>query len=618
LSDPPEAKVTRELADELLQALIRLARADFSVRLPRDYSRDTHDVLAMFVNLIAEELDRLTTARELQRKKLEDGVAELSEAFLGLAAGDFRVRASRTNKGDPIDVLAFLFNNTAAEVGDAFATVERQRTALEAILESMIDGVLLLDGEGRVRRANGAIERLLGSGPLAGLRFDELVIPLDRDFASSLVTAVDLGPIRDREVTFVAADGETISLAVAGSAQRDTTGAVAGVVIVTRDDRQLKLAHAQLQLADRLATMGTVAAGVAHEINNPLAFVISNLDFAVEELEGAASGGLDAARIGELLKALRASQAGAERVRVIVRDLKTFSRVDQSAVANVQVNRLLDAALSMIRNEVRHHATLVKEYGEPPPVEANEARVVQVFLNLIQNAAQAIPPGDVDNQRIRLVTGATPEGDALVEVHDTGSGITPENRRRIFDAFFTTKPVGVGTGLGLPICEKIVTSLGGRIEVESKVGEGAMFRVVLPAASGPSAPRSSRVSGKGGSKARRAVLVVDDEAEVGAAVARILGKEHDVVTVTRGAAALELLEDRTFDVILCDIMMPEMTGMELYERIVATSPDVARRIVFMTGGTFGSGVHEFLSRVPNERIDKPFDRVRLRALVDAP
>jgi PAS domain S-box-containing protein len=625
LSEPYAPDSEREIAEEAVEALVRLARADFSVRLPRTFKKDTADMLAMFVNVIAEELDRLMRDREQQRLELERGVEQLTEAFVSLASGNFGARAPRSGKGDPLDVLGFMLDNTAVEVGEAFSEIERQRAVLEAILDSMVDGVLWLDTEGRVRRANRTAASLLGwphAVDMVGEPFERLVAPRDRRSAAGIAAAVKAGPVRDRDVVFLAKSGEPLTLSVNASPVHAATGGLEGIVVVARDDRQLKQAQAQLQFADRLATMGTLAAGVAHEINNPLAFVTSNIDFVADELERA-GGKLDAEAYEDLMKALRASQSGAERVRLIVRDLRAFSRIEHDVVDHLDLRRLLDAASNMIRNEVRHHASLEKEYGPVPPVDGNEARLVQVFLNLIQNATHAIAPGRASENEVRLITRTGESGEAIVEVRDTGTGIAPENIPQLFDAFFTTKPVGVGTGLGLAICQKIVTSLGGKIEVETEIGKGSTFRVVLP----PSRATDDAVPGSRKrsvppppstrTSARRRVLVVDDEPEVVESFTRLLGAAHDVVTATRGAQALQLLRQSVFDVVFCDLMMPEMSGMDLYRRLVREMPDVAERVVFMTGGTFGSGVEEFLASVDNERIEKPFDRRRILALVEA-
>jgi CheY-like chemotaxis protein len=215
---------------------------------------------------------------------------------------------------------------------------------------------------------------------------------------------------------------------------------------------------------------------------------------------------------------------------------------------------------------------------------------------------------------IRLVTGMDAAGRVVVEVRDTGSGVPVELLGRIFEPFFTTKPVGVGTGLGLSICHNIVSSLGGEITVENQSGQGACFRVALwpaPQESGarPAAPRTA-----GGRRGR--LLVIDDEPSVGAAVGRLLAAEHEVVTVSVAREALACFEQgERFDVILCDLMMPEMPGTELYAAIAALAPDQAERIVFMTGGAFTSRAREFLAHVPNLRVDKPFDSENLRAVI---
>ncbi len=603
------------ITQELIDAFVALARGDFSVRMQRNLSRNQDDILAMFVNLIAEELARLTDERERAHLALEEGVTALSEGFVAFSGGDFSVRVERSGSGDPLDVLAFLFDNTVEEVGDLFGELGRQRELFAAMLESMIDGVLLVDAAGSVRRGNGAIARMLGldASTLAGRTLDQLLMPDHRGLATQLRHLLDSGPIRDRDVAFRTVGGDSLVLGVNASAQRDAAGALLGMVLVARDDRALRAARAQLQMSDRLATMGTLAAGVAHEINNPLAFMVANLEFALEEL---AAPKLDHAGLVEIARALRSTLGGAERVRQIVRDLKAFSRFEEEVVSRVDINKLVDSAAGMVRNELRHHATLVKHYGALPPVAANEGRLLQVFLNLLQNAAQALPLGQVASNQVLVRTQRLGDGSVAVDVEDTGPGIAPEHLPRIFEAFFTTKPAGVGTGLGLSICHKIVTAAGGRIEVDSQPGQGARFRVILPAAPAlavaDEAPTASRPSLR-----RLRVLVIDDEIEVGDAVVRILGREHDLEVVTSGAQALRLLGRQRYDVILCDLLMPQMTGMQLHERIAAAHPELSSRLVFMTGGSIEPAIRQFLERVPNLRLDKPFDVRALRALLSA-
>jgi len=197
-----------------------------------------------------------------------------------------------------------------------------------------------------------------------------------------------------------------------------------------------------------------------------------------------------------------------------------------------------------------------------------------------------------------------------------GSGIPPENVARLFEPFFTTKPVGVGTGLGLAICHKIVTSLGGEIQVESHVGRGTTFQILFPVARAEVAPQVKPAVAQIAPPRRGRVLIVDDEPMVGAAVRRMLASEHDVDAVTAVSEALERIGGgQRFDVILSDLMMPQMTGMDFYEGLLRVAPEQAERLVFMTGGAFTPAARAFLDQVPNARIEKPFDVQNLRLMV---
>jgi len=233
---------------------------------------------------------------------------------------------------------------------------------------------------------------------------------------------------------------------------------------------------------------------------------------------------------------------------------------------------------------------------------------VQVFLNLLLNSAQAIEDGRAEKNEIRLRTHL--DGDRLaIEVQDTGAGIPPEEVGRVFDPFYTTKPVGAGTGLGLSICRTIVTGLGGAIEVESAPGAGSTFRVLLPVhrevSVGRELPRRAIEAVR-----RARILLVDDEPFFVSAMCRVLQEEHEVIGTTSARDALSRLSEdteRAFDLILCDLMMSEMSGIELHGELVRRSPELARRVVFMTGGAFTPRARAFLQAVPNRCIEKPLD-----------
>jgi PAS domain S-box-containing protein len=379
------------------------------------------------------------------------------------------------------------------------------------------------------------------------------------------------------------------------------------------------LAHAQLQrqlmFSDRMMSLGTLAAGMAHEINNPLTYVMANLELTREELRGLVDAP-STARVSGIEEMLDDACLGAERVRKIVLGLKTFSRADEERRATMDVKPALEMAVRMVHGEIRHRAMLVTDYRETPLVEADEGRLGQVFVNLLVNAAQSIPEGAMEASSIRVMASTAADGGAVVEVSDTGIGIPDALQVRIFEPFFTTKEVGVGTGLGLSICHNIVTGLGGRISVTSAVGHGSTFRVWLPASRASQIERTTALAVVSAS-ARATVLVIDDEPGVGAALRRVL-REHDVTVRTSAREALALVAGgQRFDVILSDMMMPQMTGMDLHAELARLSPRDAAGMVFITGGAFTQAATAFLARVPNERIAKPFTAEAVRALVRA-
>ena len=254
-----------------------------------------------------------------------------------------------------------------------------------------------------------------------------------------------------------------------------------------RSLQQLQEAQGQLLLADRLATMGRLAAGVGHEINNPLAYLLGNLRYLQEEL-GRAQGTATEEEWREMVAAATEACAGAERIQFILQDLRQFIRPDDTAVGPVELGPVVRGAAKMAAHEIRSRARLVEDCADAPPVRGNEARLSQVLLNLLINAAHAIEPGRVEQNEIRVVARRSGPGHVTLAVSDTGCGIPPENLPRIFEPFFTTKPVGVGTGLGLPVCQGIINSLEGELTVESQPGRGTTFRIILPIASEAGAP----------------------------------------------------------------------------------------------------------------------------------
>jgi CheY-like chemotaxis protein/two-component sensor histidine kinase len=315
--------------------------------------------------------------------------------------------------------------------------------------------------------------------------------------------------------------------------------------------------------------------------------------------------------LGELEDSLEDVNKNADRMRAVIHNVRKVVRTERTNMTVLQLLDVLDAAAKMTWNTVRHHARLVKEYGTTPRVEANEGQLTQVFTNLLVNAAQAIGDGDAESNEIRLTTRTDSAGRAVVEVRDTGRGIAPEILPRIFDPFFTTKAAGVG--LGLSICRGVVDSLGGEITVQTEVGKGTVFRVTLPAAG----QRSSRPHGESVVSARRArILVVDDDIDMSMSIERALRDQYDVTLASDGRQALARIgAGEQYDVIFCDLMMPNGGGIDVYESLSATRPQQAKRIAFMTGGALSERSEEFLERTGNPLISKPFTLDELRAII---
>ncbi len=484
------------------------------------------------------------------------------------------------------------------------------------IVEATREGIWTFDEAGRTTFVNARMAAMLDL-PLEqvqGMRVVDLLSEDDRAAAEHWLARNEAGASEAREFRIRRPDGSELFVLVSANPVLDEAGRYRGGLAVVSDLTEHKRIQAQLMMSDRMVSVGTLAAGVVHEINNPLTVAVGNLDLVWRTLSTrAAEGGLDPS-LAEVLPELSDAREATQRIRQIVRDLRIFSRAEEKS-GPVDVLAVLDSSSRMAWNEIRHRARLVKDYGRIPLVEASEGRLGQVFLNLIVNAAQAMKEGAADRNVLRLRTWED-QGAAVVEIRDSGCGIPVENLVKLFTPFFTTKPAGIGTGLGLSICARIVSELGGHIDVESQVGVGTAFRIRLPAARTASPPAGAGEPAALPPLTRGRVLVVDDETAVGRITGRALAKDHDVVVLESAEEALgRFRAGERFDAILCDLQMPRMTGMELHEALRALDPEQAAGMIFVTGGAFTPMARQFLDEVPNLRLDKPFDPVALRALI---
>jgi two-component system cell cycle sensor histidine kinase/response regulator CckA len=566
-----------------------------------------------FTLVAPEEIPKLAARRERARqgepmpKVMETRLVHKDGRRIPIEIGTTRVAFEGR------DVI-IAFNRDIRERKAAEEALGRSEQRFRRLIEAAPQAICALR-DGEFIYVNPALVRVFGAGTAA-----EIVgRPVD-DFFLEVVPETLPPHQHDRppqQYRVRRPDGALVTLEVDLIAA-DFEGAPA-VLGFARDVTERNRLQEQLLQADRMATVGLLAAGVAHEINNPLAYVALILDDLGRHLprlrdEPERSD----ERIAGLLDLVAEARSGTERVGVIIRDLRTFSRAaaDPSGIADVA--RVLESAVKIAQNDIRHRARLLVEVEAGlPPVAASEARLGQVFLNLLVNAVQAIPEGAPERHEIRIVADRR-AGRVRVAVSDTGSGIPTEDLARIFDPFFSTKDPGVGTGLGLSVCKSIVAALGGDIQVKSQVGAGTTFEVTLPTAeAAPAEPALVAAAAEPPSERRVRILVVDDEPLLAKALARELAEEHDVTVANGGRRALELILAEDFDLVLCDVMMPDLSGLELFDELRQRRPGIERKLAFMTGGMFTPRAQAFLDRIDNPRVDKPFDMDEVRELIRA-
>lgn len=371
--------------------------------------------------------------------------------------------------------------------------------------------------------------------------------------------------------------------------------------------------------AERMASLGRLAAGVAHEINNPLAYVLGSIELLERGLAEIGALHPEAARTGEIINdaqsALSNAKDGVERIRSIVKDLTTFSRAVPDSRRPVEVEAVLESTLNLAWNELRHRVRVVKDFSGVPELLGDEGRLAQVFLNLILNASQAIPDG---RQGVLRISTASEGGQIKVSVEDDGVGIAPEDLPYVFEPFFTPQ-TGWGrgpqqyrdaaAGLGLAICRNVVTALGGTITVTSTPEAGTRFTVTLQAAGAPEASvEGNRARSRERVNSRARILIIDDEPLLGQTLRFAFQDKHDVEVASSGREALDRLgADSDFDLVLCDLMMPDVSGEHVYRAVSERAPSLLPRFVFMTGGAFTERAQEFLAQFAGRQLEKPFN-----------
>lgn len=502
------------------------------------------------------------------------------------------------------------------DVSEQRAADERLRSSelrQRQLIEGLPDAVFVMSQRG-IRFVNSAAVRYFGlesSVQLRGRLLEEFVAPEHRDAMRSLIAeslSEETGRPRCIEVQFKAPSGAALT------AETNWVEAIfegeRALVCVARDVGERRHLLQQVAQADRLTMVATLAAGVAHEVNNPLTYVLMNLDKC---LEGLSADPNLRAPDEDLQAMLREALDGVARVRAIVRDLNRFSRVEHQTTP-VNVNDCVQKAVQLASAELRYRAQVVQVLDTVPPVRAADGRLVQILLNLLINAAHAIAPGRPDQNRVLVSTRHT-ESSVFVSVQDTGVGIPEHLHRRVFEPFFTTKTGGHGTGLGLFVCYNYVTELGGKISLDSDGRSWTKFEIELPAVErardAAPAPHVGQLAPKQGR-----ILAIDDEEIIRRGIVAALGSTNAIDAVASAEEALAKIEQGAeYDLILCDLQMPGLTGPRFYAALHERHPQLLARVMFMTGGAFTEEAQRFLEDVNPTVLPKPFTRRELREAV---
>jgi two-component system, cell cycle sensor histidine kinase and response regulator CckA len=523
-----------------------------------------------------------------------------------------RTHVVRDAEGRIVEVQSWSHDVTTSVLTER-ALTERQAN-FRALLDRMPEGVVV-HRDGSVLYANPRFLRMTGRDPaedLVGASISDLVHPDAREELARRLATPDRPSFRSPKHYLLCRGGAPLLIEV--TALPLMFEGTSAFIVTVYDVTEQAIMEERLAAAERLASIGRLASGVGHEINNPLAYMMLNLELAQADLEAIVAEGSHDDRFARLAECWATVREGAERVRDIVRDLKLLSSTSGDQTGPVDVHHALEVAMATTQHETRLRARVAAEGGPLPPALGSEGRLVQVFVNLLLNAAQAIPEGDVNGNEIRVRTREEAER-IIVEIEDTGAGISPEDLPRIFEPFFTTKANGAGRGLGLSISHNIVAAYGGTLTAERASRRGTLFRVTLQATGNVDIERPEPPRRTAAPERRLRVLVVDDEPSMTRILTHLL-QRHKVTAVGCGRQAIaQLATDPSYDVIVCDLQMKEGDGVDVYEYLREHGTGLARRMIFTTGGAFTDRARDFLATCDLPVLEKPYDAARLETLI---
>jgi len=494
---------------------------------------------------------------------------------------------------------------------DERARVQRALEDSEARLHQILDNttavIFVKDKEGRFVFVNRQFTQLFHVSQLGVVgKTDHEILPekVAETFRANDRLVLQRNEAVEFEETVPQDDGPHTYISIKFPL-RDAKGVAYAVCGISTDITERKRSDESLYQREKLAALGSLLAGVAHELNNPLSVVVARSIMLEEESYPAAQAAASKIRIA------------AERCARIVRTFLAMARQQQPERGPVKINDVISAALDMTAYTVRTSSIEVAPdlASDIPAILADADQLHQVLLNLIINAQQVLQdrPGP---RRLRVSSRIDAAGQTVrITVADNGPGIPEHLRARVFEPFFTTKPTGAGTGVGLAVSHGIVEAHGGTLTLDCPEMGGAVFTIVLPVCSVDSAVAVAKPAREAGGSPLR-ILIVDDEPEIRETLAEILSAaQHNVVTAGSGREALERMATERYDVIVSDIRMPDLDGRALYREIERRWPEQARRVVFVTGDTLASGFRESAREYGRPVIEKPFVPGDVRRLV---
>jgi len=495
------------------------------------------------------------------------------------------------------------------EMEDKLALSEKRN---QLLMENASCGFIVHDLHGIVYDTNKVGEKILGANKSGILNkdFRNFVVPDEQEYVAVQLNKLHIEKKIDPVVVHILQpSGEIREVELSGVCV--TLNSKDIILSVINDITEITKIRNQTLLADKLASVGTLAVGIIHEINNPLNSITANLEFIREKIKKIPeTDTLTHKLLFDLGEIIDESMEGTSQISKIVKYLKGFSRIDEKNLVSMDIHHEIKSALNIAKPQLQKIKIETNFNENIPLILTQTNKLQQVFLNLIMNAAQAFPQTRDQDNIIKILTEMD-KNKIKISFIDNGTGIERGSLKKIFEPFFTTKPAGIGTGLGLSICYDIIHAMGGNITVNSILNVGTYFTIYLPLNMKAESLAKDKIGLEPSTRLK--ILIVDDMPILLKSLHRILMDSHEVTDALGGREALRILEKNGnhFDLLIADVHMPDVSGADLYRYIAEKYPVLKDRIIFVSGGSLSTGTDKFLSTVKNTSLQKPFTREEL-------